>query len=157
SLWVGIAVAGRGLGLEQFRDGTFKPFSAPNFDDTEISVFSLLLDRDGNLWVGTSNKGLFRIHNSTVEHFGLADGLSGNLVQGLYEDQEGVIWAATSNGLDSFQEPRVTTYSETEGMGAAGAVSVTVSHDGTVWVANNGSLDSIRNGTVVSIRKKDGL
>ena len=157
SLWVGIGAAGRGLGLEQFRGGSFKPFSAPNFDDTKITVLALLLDRDGNLWVATANNGLYRIHGDNADHFGLADGLSGNSVTNLYEDQEGIIWAATSKGLDSFWEPRITTYSETEGLGAAGAVSVTASHDGTVWLANNGSLDSIHNGTVVSIGKKDGL
>lgn len=157
SLWVGMATAGRGLGLERFRNGSFTPFSAPNFDGTKISVLRLLLDRDGNLWVATGNNGLYRIHGNTVDHFGLADGLSGNSVKDLYEDQEGVIWAATSNGLDSFREPRVTTYSETEGLEAGGALSVTVSHDGTVWLAGNGSLDSIRNGAVVSIEMKDGL
>lgn len=107
--------------------------------------------------MATANDGLYRIHGNSADHFGLADGLSGNSVHNLYEDQEGIIWAATSNGLDSFWDPRVTTYSETEGLGAAGAVSVAVSHDGTVWLANNGSLDSIHNGTVVSIGKKDGL
>jgi signal transduction histidine kinase/streptogramin lyase len=157
SLWVGIAAEGRGLGIERFRNGSFKPFSAPNFDDTKISVLALLLDRDGNLWVATANNGLYRIHGDNADHFGLADGLSGNSVTNLYEDQEGIIWAATSNGIDNFWDPRVTTYSETEGLGAAGAVSVTVSHDGTVWLANNGSLDSIHNGTVVSRGMKDGL
>ncbi|HXJ93687.1 MAG TPA: two-component regulator propeller domain-containing protein [Terriglobia bacterium] len=101
--------------------------------------------------------GLYRIHGNTVDHFGLADGLSSNSVNSLYEDQEGIIWATTSNGLDSFWEPPVTTYSETEGLGAGGALSVIVSHDGTVWLANNGSLDSIHNGTVVSIGMKEGL
>jgi signal transduction histidine kinase/ligand-binding sensor domain-containing protein len=157
SLWVGIAAEGRGLGLERFRNGSFEPFSAPNFDDTKISVLALLLDRDGNLWVATANNGLYRIHGDNADHFGLGDGLSGNSVTDLYEDQEGIIWAATSNGIDNFWDPRVTTYSETEGLGAAGAVSVTVSHDGTVWLANYGSLDSIHNGTVVSRGKKDGL
>ena len=157
SLWLGIAAAGRSLGLERFQNGTFTPFSAPNFDDTKISVLALLLDRDGNLWVGTENNGLYRIHSDTVDHFALADGLSSNQVRNLYEDQEGTIWATTSNGLDSFQEPRVTTYTATEGLGADNAVSVIVSHDGTVWVANNGSLDSIRNGIVLSVEKNDGL
>jgi|HubBroStandDraft_1064217.scaffolds.fasta_scaffold09745_4 ligand-binding sensor domain-containing protein/signal transduction histidine kinase len=157
SLWVGMPAAGRGLGLERFSNGSFKPFSAPNFDDTKISVRALLLDRDGNLWVGSDTDGLYRIHGNSVDHFGLADGLSGNSVKNLYEDQEGIIWAATSNGLDSFWEPRVTTYSETEGLGAGGALSVTVSQNGTVWLASNGSLDSIHNGTVVSIGQKDGL
>ena len=157
SLWVGMPAAGRGLGLERFSNGSFKPFSAPNFDDTKISVLALLLDRDGNLWVGSDTNGLYRIHGNIADHFGLADGLSGNSVKNLYEDQEGIIWAATSNGIDSFWEPRVTTYSETEGLGAAGTSSVTVSRDGTVWLANDASLDSIHNRTVVSIGKKDGL
>jgi ligand-binding sensor domain-containing protein len=157
SLWVGIAAAGRGLGLERFSNGSFKPFSAANFDDTKISVLALLPDRDGNLWVATESNRLYRIHGNNVDHFGLTEGLSGNSVQNLHEDQEGIIWATTSNGLDSFWEPRVTTYSETEGLGADRAVSVTVSHDGTVWLANYGSLDSIHNGTVASIGKRDGL
>ena len=157
SLWVGMPAAGRGLGLERFSNGTFKPFSTPNFDGTKIAVERLLLDRDGNLWVATLNNGLYRIHADVVDHFGTEDGLSGSSVKNLYEDQEGIIWAATSNGLDSFWEPRVTTYSETEGLGAGGALSVTVSQDGTVWLASNGSLASIHNGTVVSIGQKDGL
>ena len=157
SLWVGMPVAGRGRGLERFSNGSFKPFSTANFDGTKISVQTLLLDRDGNLWVATLNNGLYRIHGNRVDHFGLADGLSGNAVHELYEDQEGIIWAATSSGLDSFRELRVTTYSETEGTGAGGATSVALSRDGTVWFSHNGSLDSIHNGTVVSIGMKDGL
>jgi ligand-binding sensor domain-containing protein len=76
SLWVGISAAGRGLGLERFSNGTFEPFTAPNFDDSKISVLALLLDRDGNLWVATANNGLYRIHGNNADHFGLADGLS---------------------------------------------------------------------------------
>jgi signal transduction histidine kinase/ligand-binding sensor domain-containing protein len=157
SLWVGIAATGRGLGLEQFRDGTFAPFSTPNFDGSKISVFALLVDRDNALWVATVNNGLFRICGKTVDHFGLADGLSSNSVLSLYEDQEGIVWAATSSGLDSFQEPRVTTYSAIEGLGGDVAVSVIASHDGTIWLANAESLDSIHKGTVHSIGIKDGL
>ena len=157
SLSVGIAAAGSGLGFERFSEGTFKPFATPKFDGSKISVYALLMDRDNALWVATVSNGLYRIRGKTVDHFGLADGLSSNSVTNLYEDQEGIIWAATSNGLDSFQEPPVTTYSAMEGLGADWAVSVIASRDGTVWLANAGSLDSIRNGTVLSIGMKDGL
>jgi signal transduction histidine kinase/ligand-binding sensor domain-containing protein len=152
SLWVGTAA-----GLERFSDGALKPFSTPNFDGSKISVFALLMDRDNALWVATVNNGLYRIRGKTVDHFGSADGLSSNTVLNLYEDQEGIIWAATSSGLDSFQEPPVTTYSASEGLGADFAVSVIASHAGTVWVANAESLDSIHDGTVLSRRMKDGL
>jgi ligand-binding sensor domain-containing protein len=71
-----MGTAGRGLGLERFHNGSFKPFSAPNFDDTKIAVRALLLDREGDLWVATANDGLYRIRGNNAEHFGLADGLS---------------------------------------------------------------------------------
>ena len=157
SLWVGIGAAGRGLGLERFSHGTFRPFVAPNFDSTRIIVNALLSDRDGNLWVATWNRGLYRIHGDVVDHFGIEDGLSSNAVFNLYEDQEGNIWALTSNGLDSFSESRVTTYSAKEGLGSVGAFSVIASRDGTVWVAGTGSLASVRGNVVTSVGRKDGL
>jgi PAS domain S-box-containing protein len=157
SLWVGIGAAGRGLGLERFNHGTFTPFAAPNFDSTKIVVDALLSDRDGSLWVATWNRGLYRIHDNVVDRFGMEDGLSSNAVLSLYEDQEGGIWAVTSNGLDSFMEPRVTTYSMREGMGSVGAFSVIASRDGTVWFAGTDSLDSIRGNTFTSVGRKGGL
>jgi signal transduction histidine kinase/ligand-binding sensor domain-containing protein len=157
SLWVGITAAGRGLGLERFSHGTFKPFATRNFDGSKIIVNALLSDRDGGLWVATWNRGLYRIHDDVVDHFGMQDGLSSDAVFKLYEDQEGIIWVTTSNGLDSFKESRVTTYSVQEGLGSDGAFSVIVSRDGTVWLAGVGSLDSIHGNTVTAVGRKDGL
>ena len=42
-----------------------KPFVTPTFDGSKLSVTSLMFDRDGNLWVGTDAKGLFRIHGNS--------------------------------------------------------------------------------------------
>jgi hypothetical protein len=35
----------------------------------------------------SASNGLYRIHGNAVDHFGLADGLSSNSVNKLYEDQ----------------------------------------------------------------------
>ena len=67
----------------------------------------LIVDRDGNLWVATQGKGLFRIHGNDVDHYGRTDGMSSDSVHLLFEDREGIVWAATSNGIDSFRDPRV--------------------------------------------------
>jgi len=157
SLWVGIAKSGPGRGLVKFVERGFKPFLTRNFDGSEISVSTLFMDRDQNLWVGTNTAGLYRIHGETVDHFGMADGLSSDTVFGLYEDREGTIWVATSSGLDSFTDRTVTTFSHSEGLPSDLAVSVMASRDGTVWVANLSSLDFIRNGEIFSIRSGQGL
>jgi signal transduction histidine kinase/ligand-binding sensor domain-containing protein len=157
TLWVGIAAAGPGLGLGQFKDGVFRPFVTSNFDGSETAVYDMMIDRDASLWVATLGKGVFRIRGNVVEHYGRTEGLSSDTVAVLLEDREGIVWAATTNGVDSFRDPRIVTFSALEGLGKDAAAGVLASRDGTVWIANSGSLDHIVNGTVSSIRATSGL
>lgn len=152
SLLVGIEAAGPGRGLEKFVDGLLTPIVLPNFDGSKLSIFRLMEDSDGNLWIATYGNGIYRIHGQTVDHFGRADGLSSDAVFDLYEGDDGIVWAATSNGIDNFRDLPVTTFSTPEGLGRDGANSVIATKDGTVWVANLGTLDFIRNGAVFSVR-----
>ena len=157
TLWIGLLPQGPGKGLGRLENGVFKSFVAPGFDGSKLAVFALDFDRDGSLWVGTLGNGLFRIRGNVVEHYGRAEGLSSDLVNDLFEDREGILWVTTTNGIDSFRDPRVVTFSTSEGFGREAAVSVLASKDGTVWVANAGSLEKIKDGTVTSIRSGHGL
>jgi signal transduction histidine kinase/ligand-binding sensor domain-containing protein len=158
TLWVGILAEGRGLGLGRLIEGTVKPFMTPTFDGSKVEVSRMVFDRDGSLWVGTAGKGVFRIHENQVDHFERKEGLSGDTVWAILEDQEGIVWAVTTDGVDSFRDPRVITVSASEGLGKDGAAGVLASRDGTVWVANDGSLDHIeKNGSITSIRAGGGL
>ena len=157
SLWVGIAAAGPGLGLGKLSDGVFRPFVTPNFDGSKVSVYDMIVDGDGSLWVASLGKGIFRIRGDVVEHYGRTEGLSSDTVGALFEDRERIIWAATTNGIDSFRDPRIVTFSASEGLAKDAVVGVLASHDGTIWVANSGSLDHVINGSVSSIRTGNGL
>jgi len=157
SLWVGIAAAGPGLGLGQLREGVFRPFVTPNFDGSKVSVYDMVVDGDGSLWVASLGKGIFRIRGDVVDHYGRTEGLSSDTVGALFEDREGIVWAATTNGIDSFRDPRIVTFSALEGLGKDEVTGVLASHDGTIWIANAGSLDHIANGSVSSIRTGNGL
>jgi len=152
SLWVGMDE-----GLGRFKDGAVKPFVTPSFDGSRVSVTSMMFDRDGNLWVATDANGLFRIYGNIVEHYGHTESLSGDSVWALSEDREGIIWAGTTSGIDSFRDPHIVTFSAVEGLGKDLAAGILAGRDGTIWVANNGSLDHIKNGIITSIRKSDGL
>lgn len=155
--WVGILAQGPGLGLGQLKEGVVKPFVTPTFDGSEVEVLATIIDRDGNLWVATRGKGLYRIRGDSVDHYGRTDGLSSDNVNLLFEDREGIVWAGTTNGMDSFRDARVTTFSASEGLSNDTAVGVLASRDDSIWVATDGSLDHIIKGHVSSIRAGNGL
>jgi Signal transduction histidine kinase len=84
--------------------------------------------------------------------------LSSDIVNALFLDREGILWAATPDGIDNFRDPRVASLSSLEGLGNDSPHGVLASRDGTIWVANVGSLDHIeKNGAVSSIRNGHGL
>jgi signal transduction histidine kinase/ligand-binding sensor domain-containing protein len=157
SLWVGMLGEGPGQGLEKWKNGAIQPFVTPTFDGSKVAVTRIISDHQGNVWFGTDSKGVFRINGNDVQHYGHTEGLSSDTVWTLFEDREGIVWAATSNGIDNFREPAVTTFSALEGLPKDAAAGILASKDGTIWVANNGSLDRIANGTVFSIRAGAGL
>src|SRR3984885_8661558 len=152
SLLVGIEAPGPGLGLERLRNGVLTPVVLPNFDGSKLNVEKIMEDSDKNLWIATGGNGIYRIHGQTVDHFGRADGLSSDSVFDLYEGDDGIVWAATSDGIDNFRDLPVTTFSTLEGLRQDMAVSVMTTKDGTVWVGNLGTLDFIRNGVVSPVR-----
>jgi signal transduction histidine kinase/ligand-binding sensor domain-containing protein len=157
SLWVGMDRSGRSLGLQQFSKGQWKPLVTPTFDSSTLELGKLFFDRNGDLWAGTSNKGIYRIHEHQVDHFDSSNGLSGDSVNGFLEDREGNIWVVTSSGIDSFRDLPVATFSTRQGLSSDLVHSILAAHDGTVWIGNTGSLDSIRDGRVSSIRAHKGL
>ena len=80
-----------------------------------MSVNSVLLDSENNLWVGTDGQGLnrltpgdsrFKVYTSEKSKTGT---ISGNRIWALIEDQDGIIWVGTyGRGLNSFDKKTET-------------------------------------------------
>ena len=157
SILVGMAMPGRGLGLQQLVQGAWKPFEKPGLDGTQLTVATLFVDRQNALWIGTLQQGIYRVYGQTVEHFDMSDGLSGNYVRNFYEDRESNLWVVTSKGVDLFHDLPVVTFSTREGLGTEEVESVLASRDGTIWVGGAESLDAIRPSGVSSLRTGKGL
>ena len=68
------------------------------------SCKTLLIDRQGWVWVGTLN-GLFVINpkDKSSRFFGKAEGMPNEMVNGLIEDRYGNVWVTSPNGLCRFQ------------------------------------------------------
>jgi PAS domain S-box-containing protein len=136
SLWVGIAVPGKGGGLQRLTDGILKPFLTPKLNGETLTVTTLRSDHQGNLWVGTLH-GLYKIRGKNVDHYGSAEGLSGDVVRNIFEDRDGNIWVSTSGGLDMFRDLRVKSISTREGLSEDAVESVAAGPDGSVWIGTS--------------------
>jgi signal transduction histidine kinase/ligand-binding sensor domain-containing protein len=137
TLWVGMGRPGKDLGLGRFVRGKWEPVEAKGLDPSTLSVTKLIEDREGSVWVGTLDQGLYRIRAGVAEHFGASDGLSGNAVTDIYEDREGIIWMSTSDGLDSFRRLAVSVFSTREGLPANDVEAVLPARDGSIWIGNS--------------------
>lgn len=157
SIYAGVAHPGPGLGVEEIIGKTFRPVKLPGFDGSLIETTCFLRDRQDSLWIGTLNDGLYRLHAGRAEHYRSADGLSGNAVNQIFEDREGVIWVATSHGIDNFRDLRVLTLSTAEGLTSDIISGLAVANDGSVWLGNANGLDIVQSGRIKSIGQAQGL
>jgi signal transduction histidine kinase/ligand-binding sensor domain-containing protein len=157
SLWAGMATRGPGVGLEHLVQGHWTSLLPPGFDGSNLEVTALLLDRQGALWIGTLDQGVYRVYQERVDHFSSADGLSNDYVTKLYEDREGNVWAGTAKGIDRFRDTRVATFSKREGLCTQEVDSVLVAHDGTLWIGGADALGALRQGCTSCVETGRGL
>ena len=87
-------------GLARFDGVRFRVFGGDDFPSLQSSRFqSLHVSRSGELWIGTRNGGLIRLHGGIVTTFLERDGLPSRNVRSIREDAEGKLWINTIGGI----------------------------------------------------------
>ena len=154
----------RGAGLRQLATDNVEPYpihSAIHPDalmpDRDVDSNKLLRDRDGGLWIGTHERGLIHVYHGRTDVFRKSDGLTGDIIAGVFEDREGNIWVSTSGGLDRFRELPVTNISARQGLSSDHTDSILAATDGSVWIATYDGLTRWKNGQLTIFRKSSGL
>jgi signal transduction histidine kinase/ligand-binding sensor domain-containing protein len=156
SVWVAMDGVGQGLGVRHYSNGGFMSYVVPGFDGATIRAVALLLDRDQTLWVGTESQGLYHIHDGHADHYGAAQGLTGDEVHSIYQDREGNLWITTDKGVDLFRDIPIVSYSSTEGLSGSDPSAVIAQKDNSLWVGLRGALALIRQDSVSLTTTADG-
>jgi len=72
-----------------------KTIGSPRYGNVQCS----LQDKEGNLWFGTTENGLYKYDGKSFSRFLVADGLNSNNIFCMLEDKDGKIWIGTVAGL----------------------------------------------------------
>ena len=143
-------------GLYRMAQGSsvLQPVARSVFHD---EVTSLLRDREGNLWIGTTASGLVRISDGKTTSFKSVDGLSDSKVLSLYEDREGSLWVGTANGLDRFRDTKLTTLTTRENLPSNACAMFAQGRDGSLYTfCDGGGLVRIKDGNITPITLQNG-
>jgi ligand-binding sensor domain-containing protein/signal transduction histidine kinase len=90
--------AGTERGVTHLRNG--KPIRDPAIDALkEEKVWAEHEDSDGGLWFGTRTNGLYRLRNGVLTHYTTADGLAGNSILSILEDNSRHLWMSGPQGV----------------------------------------------------------
>jgi signal transduction histidine kinase/ligand-binding sensor domain-containing protein len=124
TIWIGVDRRG----LMRQRHGRIETVPLPGAAPSEtLEVNDIRLDRDGNLWVGTSS-GLLRVQAD--DQVAAVPALTNVSVQELIEGQDGSLWIATRSGLYQVKDPPFRTFSA--GTHMQDVTSLVETGDGTI-------------------------
>jgi signal transduction histidine kinase/ligand-binding sensor domain-containing protein len=155
SLWAGLDVKGKGAGLLRYTNGRWISYIVPGIDGRDFFVSSLLAERNGSLWIGTADKGLYKLSDGRLDHFDTADGLSDHNVLSIFEDHEGGVWVVTPKGVDYFRDYAVLSFTSSEGSLADHAHGVASDRHGAVFLASS-TLACLRGQKLTAVKDDRG-
>ena len=102
-------------------------------------IASLFEDAEGSIWVG-GNGGLYRLRETLFSSYTTGDGLSGDYVRAVMEDDRQRLWVGSAAGLDRMErDGRIVPVPLRNSVGRAPSVlSLAQSRDGAVWAGTFG-------------------
>ena len=123
-----------------------------------FAVHSLGRSPNGDIWIGTAERGVARIDARTgkAEWFGAGQGLSDRVAYTLRFDREQRLWAATEAGLFVAMPP-YRRFSRITELPPTRMWAVTEGTDGTIWAGGTGGLYELATGGWKNLTHADGL
>lgn len=148
-------------GLTVYQEGEFmKPGQFPELHS--IDIRTIYVDSSNQIWVGSQNRGIFRIdeNRSEITNFNTENGLSGNAIHAIAEEDNEIIWAGTNgNGLNRISaDDTIFHYRVEDGVPSNLIFSLYYSNEGILWVGAAGAgLTQVRRSVIRSVTTADGI
>lgn len=120
-----------GLGTRSRHDLTTQVEGLGSFNPNY--VFSIHADPAGVIWAGTWGGGVSRYDGKRWTNLTTQDGLAGNIVYSMVQDDKGVFWFGTDKGLSRYDGKSWKNLGKADGLFDTHVYAVAVAPNGEVW------------------------
>jgi ligand-binding sensor domain-containing protein/signal transduction histidine kinase len=131
----GVLVAMNGA-LYRIQDGKLNPFQ---YNEGQQPAYywinNLLIATDGAIWVASHN-GLIRIKDGDSKRWSTDDGLNGNKVYSICEDEDGIIWAGFATGIVRIRHDQSKMITQRDGLYDDRIYAIVPDNLGAFWIAS---------------------
>ncbi len=128
-------------GVWKFADGTLRPVRG--LDEATVgAVNCLMLDTEGNHWLGSNSKGAFCLESKRIKIITTADGLPSDDVWSVFQARDDSLWVGTKGGASHLVDGRCSNYSVPEGLRSPFVTDVLEDGSGTVWAVADVNMQS---------------
>ncbi|MGE0128161.1 MAG: two-component regulator propeller domain-containing protein [Blastocatellales bacterium] len=141
NIWLGLSNKLLPGSLARYRHGVATVYDE---DDgaPKCSVFDLLIDAEGRLWIASINEGASRVDDPGSEHpkfasYSTANGLSSNRITSLAEDNFGRIYFGAGKGVDQLdlKTGNIRHFSNADGLPLGSVDDILRDRKGNLWFA----------------------
>ncbi len=103
-------------------------------------VFAMLAARDGSIWAGTWGGGAARFDGQRWTNLNRRDGLAGNIVYAILQDNSGALWFGTDQGVSRYDGQRWSSVARAQGLPDDHVYALALGPDGNVWAGTRGGV-----------------
>ena len=98
--------------------------------------YCLMQDKEGNVWIGTDGRGLYRFNGDLFVHYGEPSGWAHNRLFAINELPDGRLWLGTDAGLFELRENRFEPVEIAPGLTRPFVLNLSQDNQGNTWVCS---------------------
>ena len=130
-----------GLGTRSRHDLNVLTGGEPTYNPNY--VFSIHVDRNGDVWAGTWGGGVARYDGRRWRNYNMKAGLAGNIVYSIAESADGTMWFGTDRGVSRFDGKAWHNYGREQGLLNEHVYALAVVPGDEVWAGTRGAVSRL--------------
>lgn len=142
----GTMLIGAEYGVYIYENGTARVAEEITNQLYARSVYGILRDRQGKLWIGTYGGGIsiFDKDNKLTMRLNTDNGFCSNAINQLYLNSQGEVWVATRNGIahikNTMQPEHFEAYNSMHGLDDNFVRAIQEDKAGNIWISTNDGI-----------------